>query len=194
MRRTPPNTLLTLLLLPVAAACSVEGNRDRATPETADVSAGAQGEIVEVSDDTSGGSTYESGRAPVTPVPNPGGGQAATGTLRALNDSGLTGSVTVMQAGTGTNVVVQITGAPAGGRAYQAALHEGSCQAPGRQVHALPIITLLGTGAGSSNAIVPVPSTTVLNGKHTVLVHGENAGPATPPFACSDLPQGSGRG
>lgn len=124
----------------------------------------------------------------VTPVPNPGAGQTAVGSLRPVNNSGINGSLTVAAVGQGTLVSVSLTRAPANA-VYQVALHQGKCGQVGGQVAAFkrPLqVDANGIGAGSDT--LTVAPAAAMNGRNVLVLKGQNAGPATPPVACADIP------
>lgn len=191
MKRTP---LLALALSVALGACTMK----KETPDE-NVDPGQTSRQVSQSDQealsrasgnqTPGSGTYQNpGPDSVTPVPNPGGGQTAVGSLKPVNNSGIGGSLTVTAAGQGTLVSISLTAAPAGS-VYQVALHQGKCGQVGGQVAAFkrPLqVDPNGIGAGSDTlALAPQA---VMNGQNVVVLKGQNAGPTTPPVACADIP------
>jgi hypothetical protein len=145
------------------------------SPATATGGAAASG-------DTEGG-------MPVQPIPRPEQTMAA-GTLTQVNNSGVGGSMNLRGIGEQTEVSLNVTGLTEANRQLQAAIVQGRCaqSAGGAEVGRIGPIPV---GAGNIAAItdtLPVPPGTVLNGRNALLIKGQNAGPATPPLACADLP------
>jgi hypothetical protein len=127
------------------------------------------------------------GGMPVQPIPRPEQTMAA-GTLSAVNNSGVGGSVNLRGLGQQTEVSLNVTGVTDANRQLQAAVVQGTCEQSGGEVAQIGPIPV-GTGnIGALTDTVPVPAGTVLNGQHALIVKGQNAGPATPPLACAALP------
>jgi hypothetical protein len=158
-------------------------------------------ERLAVTADTAEG--YEEGGvpAPVTPVQGPegpadvtvGGPLTATGELRGVAGNAPPGSVTVTEYGQGTRVQVAIHRYTEGTE-LQASIVAGSCELPGEVVRTIPDILTIGTGGVATLVTqVPIPTRTLLNGRHSIRV--TNPG-ATPPaantpeivLACANLP------
>ena len=169
-----------LALCGLAACGGSDGGDDEQAPGTA----GATQEV-----ESPGATTpaADSGAMPVQPIPRPEQTIAA-GTLSAVNNSGVGGSVNLRGLGQQTEVSLNVTGLTDANRQLQAAILQGTCEQSGSEVAQIGPIP---AGAGNVAAItdtVPVPPGTVLNGQHALIVKGQNAGPATPPLACAALP------
>lgn len=169
-----------VLALSLAAACGGGG-------ETADPN--NQTATVDSSGTTLGGSSPDdSDAAPVTNIERPEQTMAG-GTLAPVNNSGVGGSVNFRGIGQQTEIALQVTTVPAGTKALDAAVVQGTCERVGTQVAPIGPLTV---GAGNIAALTDtlnLPPGTVLNGQHAIVVKGQNAGPATPPLACSPLPK-----
>lgn len=165
------------------AACGGGDGRD--ADEQAPGTAGATQEV-----ETPGATTADGnpqGGMPVQPIPRPEQTIAA-GTLSAVNNSGVGGSVNLRGIGQQTEVSLNVTGLTDANRQVQASVVQGTCEQSGSEVAQIGPIPV---GTGNLAAItdtVPVPPGTVLNGQHALIVKGQNAGPATPPLACAALP------
>ena len=164
----------------LAAACG----GDDADPGNATEEVGPSGAAT-------GDQTPESLNQPAPNATNvPGPEQAmAAGNLSPVNNSGVTGSVNVRGIDQRTEISLNVTGVTAANRRLQAAVVQGSCEQPGGEAAAIGPIPV---GAGNIAAMtdtVPLPAGTVLDGRHALVVKGQNAGPATPPLACTPLPQ-----
>ena len=121
-------------------------------------------------------------------VPRPEQTMAA-GNLSEVNNSGVSASVNLRGIGEQTEVSLNVSGLSEGNRELQAAVVQGTCEANGQQLAQIGPIPV---GAGNIAAItdtLPLPPGTVLNGEHALIVKGQNAGPSTPPLACSPLPR-----
>ena len=157
------------------AGQEAESARDGATPE------------VEQPGSTTVDGNPEGGM-PVQPIPRPEQTIAA-GTLSAVNNSGVTGSVNLRGIGEQTEVSLNVTGLTDANRQVQAAVVQGTCGQTGSEVAQIGPIPV---GAGNIAAMtdtLPLPPGTVLNGQHALIVKGQNSGPATPPLACAALPE-----
>lgn len=150
--------------------------------------AGAPGTTQEV--ETPGATTVDGnpeGAMPVQPIPRPEQTIAA-GTLSAVNNSGVTGSVNVRGIGEQTEVSLNVTGLTDANRQLQGSVVQGTCEQSGTEVAQIGPIPV-GTGnVGALTDTLQVPPGTVLNGQHALIVKGQNAGPSTPPLACAALP------
>jgi hypothetical protein len=190
------NALLALALAAAVGACTMdEDTPDQgAAPGTTSrqVDATDVEATKSVSDDQGqAGKTpgYETAApTPPTAVIAPGNGMTVVGQLSPVNRSGVNGSVTVSQVGSGTLVSVSLTEGQAN-TAYRVAVNRGRCSSTGAEV--APVGAALqvgGTGSGGVADTLSVPAATVMNGQHVVTVNGANAGPSTPPVACADIP------
>jgi hypothetical protein len=126
--------------------------------------------------------------APVIPVPDLQTGLTATGALKPVNDSGMTGALTVSDVAGGTLVSVTIGEAPSGARVLQAALHRGTCGGPGERVSVLQPIRLTGRGIGTVTDTLAIPARVVMNGAHVLVVRRLSAKVGAPPAACAAIP------
>lgn len=147
-------------------------------------------ENLTVTADTSAG--YESqAAAPVTPVQsgeNVAGPLTATGNLQPIAERFPPGSVTVTQADGGTRVLVKIDRYQPGTE-LAVSFVTGGCQEQGDVVHTVDKTMQVGTeGFATLEATAPVPTTTLLDGRHSVRVHAPGSGPPQMVFACAMLP------
>ncbi|HEX2078234.1 MAG TPA: hypothetical protein VHG08_11015 [Longimicrobium sp.] len=155
---------------------------------------GAEGETATQEVDTSragGSQTPGAANQPapnVTNIPRPEQTMAA-GRLSPVNNSGVTGSVNVRGIGEQTEISLNVTGVTAGNQQLQGAVVQGTCEQPGSDVAPLGPIPVGAGNIATLTDTLPLPPGTVLNGQHALIVKGQNAGPATPPLACSPLPQ-----
>lgn len=190
------NALLALALAAVSGGCTM----DEDTPDqgqapgttSRQVSAPDYAAMEAVSGDSGQAQDtpgYQTGApTPPTAVPDLKGGMTVTGQLTPVNRSGLNGSVTASQLGGGTLVTVALYDAQPN-TTYRVALNRGRCGRTGQEVAAVGAPLQLGsTASGGVTDTLSLPATTVMNGQHTVTVNGSNAGPATPPLACADIP------
>ena len=102
--------------------------------------------------------------------------------LMAVENSGVTGEVTLTAAGEQTTVGIHVTGAPANA-VLPAHVHSGSCEAKGPAVAPLDSVRTDATGMGMINSTIAVPFSTVNNGQHFVQVHLPTGAPA----ACGNI-------
>jgi uncharacterized surface protein with fasciclin (FAS1) repeats len=84
-----------------------------------------------------------------------------------LNDSGVSGTVTIDRFLDGSLVTLSLDGTPAGGD-HPAHFHAGDCDAPGSVV--LPLNNVSGD-TGLSVTALDAPIETILEGNHLVMVH-----------------------
>ena len=113
----------------------------------------------------------------------------AAGRLSPVNNSGVTGSVSVRGIGERTEIAMNVTGLAPGTPEVSAAIVRGSCENPGAEVAPIGPIPV---GPGDIAALtdtVALPPATVLNGEHALVVRGAQAGAGVPPLACSPLPR-----
>lgn len=190
------NAMLALALAAVSGACTI----DEDTPDQ-DVAPGTTSRQVSAPDhqameavsgdsgqpgDTPG---YQTGApTPPTAVPDLRGGMTVTGQLTPVNRSGINGSVTASQVGAGTLVSVALYEAQPS-TTYRVAVSRGRCGSTDTEVAPVGAGLQVGsTGSGAVTDTLALPATTLMNGQHVVTVRGANAGPATPPVACADIP------
>ena len=151
-----------------------------------------------------GGNTTEVGQTGTTVNPNADAGQQAApgvenvprpgqtiaaGRLSPVNNSGVTGSVNVRGLAQGTEVSLNVTGISAGNQQLQGSIVQGTCEQSGSEVAPVGPIPVGAGNIATLTDTLQVPVGTVLNGQHALIIKGQNAGPATPPLACSPLPQ-----
>ena len=113
----------------------------------------------------------------------------AGGRLSPVNNSGVTGSVNFRGIGEQTEISLNVTGIGEGNQQLQGAVVQGTCEQSGGEVAPVGPIPVGAGNIATLTDTLPVPPGTVLNGQHAFIVKGQNAGPATPPLACSALPK-----
>jgi hypothetical protein len=124
----------------------------------------------------------------VTPITRPEQTIAA-GRLSPVNNSGVTGSVNVRGIGEQTEISLNVTGITEGNQQLQGAVVQGTCEQSGQEVAPIGPIPVGAGNIATLTDTLPLPPGTVLNGQHALIIKGQNAGQATPPLACSPLPQ-----
>jgi hypothetical protein len=113
----------------------------------------------------------------------------ASGRLSPVNNSGVNGSANFKAVGEQTEISLNVTGATAANQQMQGSIVQGTCEQNGSEVAPVGPITM-GTGnIATFTDTIPLPIATLLNGGNALLIKGQNAGPATPPLACSALPK-----
>jgi hypothetical protein len=102
-------------------------------------------------------------------------GDTETLGLGEVDDSNVTGDVrfTVLSEQE-TDVVVEVNDAMPNAT-YQAAIHRGTCDAPGQQVHALETIQTNAEGDGAGSTTLNIRLAQVMDGNHVVALHGPAA-------------------
>jgi hypothetical protein len=113
----------------------------------------------------------------------------AAGRLSPVNNSGVTGSVNLRDVGGQTEISLNVTGISEGNQQLQGAIVQGTCEQSGSEVAPVGPIPVGAGNIATLTDTLPVPVGTVLNGQHALIIKGQNAGPATPPLACSPLPK-----
>ena len=152
-----------------------------------DQNAGGASESQELEPATEGNSAQQS--APeVQNIPRPEQTMAA-GRLSPVNNSGVTGSVNIRALGEQTEVSLNVTGISQGNQQLQGSIVQGTCEQSGSEVAPVGPIPVGAGNIASLTDTLQVPVATVLNGQHALIIKGQNSGPATPPLACSPLPQ-----
>ncbi|WP_420127767.1 hypothetical protein [Longimicrobium sp.] len=149
------------------------------------------GQAAEASQSGTGAGAPAAGAAAAPGVHNvPGPGQTlASGRLSPVNNSGVNGSANFKAVGEQTEISLNVTGATAANQQMQGSIVQGTCEQNGGEVAPVGPITL-GTGnIATLTDTIPLPIATLLNGGTALLIKGQNAGPATPPLACSALPK-----
>jgi hypothetical protein len=170
-------------LLAIGAGCGDRDAEERTAYE----------ELATTADTADGYQTAES--APVTPVQGTGTIEApltASGSLEGIAEGAPPGSVSVTEVANGTRVLINITRYQPGTE-LRASLVQGSCQSPGAVVTSIEETLRVGQdGIGTLDAQIPVPTTTVLNGRHSIRLTNPAAvtGQGAPEmvFACTSLP------
>jgi hypothetical protein len=113
----------------------------------------------------------------------------ATGRLAEVNNSGVTGAVTVRGIAGATEIVMNAVGLPEGTQQVEAALVRGPCEATGADVAPIgPLPVGVGNVAAVTDTLRMDPGQ-VLDGNHAIVVRGAPAGPGVPPLACAALPR-----
>jgi hypothetical protein len=113
----------------------------------------------------------------------------AAGRLSPVNNSGVTGSVNLRDVGGQTEVSLNVTGMTEGNQQLQGSIVQGTCEQSGSEVVPVGPIPVGAGNIATLTDTLQVPVATVLNGQHALIIKGQNAGPATPPLACSPLPK-----
>lgn len=110
---------------------------------------------------------------------------SVTVTLATQNNSGVSGTATLTAMGNQTQVVVKVTGEPAGGSEPEH-IHVGSCPAVGAVKYPLASVV-----NGTSTTVVNVPLSTLTAGTFAVNLH-ESAAKANVYIACGDIKAAAG--
>ncbi len=126
--------------------------------------------------------------APMTRVPDNGQNMTVAGQLREVNNSGVQGSLSLTAIPTGTRVLLSVSNVQPGST-LEIALEPGRCGTPSQGSNVVGTMQIDGTGSGSTTVDAPIPATTVMNGEHLLVVKTPQAGPATPPLGCADIPR-----
>jgi hypothetical protein len=108
---------------------------------------------------------------------------SATASLMAVDNSGVTGDVTLTASGEQTTIGMHVNGGPAN-TTMEAHVHSGTCETSGPVVAPLDSVKTDATGMGMINTTVSIPFATVNNGQHFVQVHKPDGKPA----ACANVP------
>lgn len=171
-------------LILLAAACGDSGGGENPDPgdQTAEV---GQSGATTASGTPGPGETAAPG---VTNIPRPEQTMAG-GRLSPVNNSGVTGSVNFRAVGEQTEISLNVTGMTEGNQQLQGSIVAGTCEQSGAQLAPVGPIPV---GAGNIATLTDTlsqPIATILSGQNAFLVKGQNAGPATPPLACSPLPK-----
>ena len=119
-------------------------------------------------------------------VRDPVSGMSQAGALTAVNNSGVSGNFSMLPAGAGTAVNVSVN-APAGASGgYRVSINKGPCSQLGAPVAEVTQVQVGGATVASRADTVAVPTTTVMNGEHALVVYGGNGGQ---PLACASIPR-----
>lgn len=124
----------------------------------------------------------------VTNIPRPEQTMAG-GRLSPVNNSGVTGSVNFRAVGEQTEISLNVTGITQGNQQLQGSIVAGTCEQSGAQLAPVGPIPVGAGNIATLTDTIPQPIATILSGENALLVKGQNAGPATPPLACSPLPK-----
>jgi hypothetical protein len=148
-----------------------------------------QGKTAEVNESgaTMGEQNPQQASPSITPITRPEQTMAA-GRLSPVNNSGVTGSVNVRGIGEQTEISLNVTGTTGSSQVHGAVV-QGTCENSGAEVAPVGPIPVGAGNIATLTDTLPLPPGTVLNGQHALVIKGENAGPATPPLACSPLPR-----
>ena len=115
-------------------------------------------------------------------------GMSESADLMPLNDSGVSGTVSLSDLGGQTEVMVTLNGLVANSE-HAGHIHTGSCDNIGPVVEPLQDITAGAAGTGTMTITVSAAPSAVMNGQHLVAYHetaGDNHGP---PVACAVIPR-----
>ncbi|HEX3035485.1 MAG TPA: CHRD domain-containing protein [Thermodesulfobacteriota bacterium] len=114
-------------------------------------------------------------------------GEEASGAVEAelseLNDSGVSGTVTLTPMENQTKVTVNLTGAPEGG-IHPAHIHEGTCDNLGKPAYPLNDIK-----NGTSETTIDATTETLTSGKYAINVH-KSPEELSAYVACGEIQQG----
>jgi hypothetical protein len=144
-------------------------------------------ENLAVTADTS--STYgdPNAAAPMTRVPDSGANMTVAGQLAEVNNSGVGGTLSLTAIPAGTRIMLSVSNVQAGST-LEIALEPGKCGTPSQGNNVVGTMPIDASGGGSTTVDAPIPATTVMNGQHSLVVKTPQAGPATPPLGCADIP------
>lgn len=122
-------------------------------------------------------SSYENGN-PSPAYKSSGDSVAAAGShriqLESENNSGITGTATLIPAGSDTRIQLTLmppAGGSATGRSHVAHIHTGNCSAPGPIVAPLGTISATGETYPTLTHTVNIPMATLMDGQHIVAAH-----------------------
>ncbi len=168
-------TVTTLALMLGLAACEAPGERDQ---EAGTMTGGADTGVMAGMD---------------TMNQTGGMGAASEFELRSINNSGVTGRVTLTPSGNQTSVTLTLEGTDAAQR-HLAHIHTGTCENIGNPVAPLDSLMSSGGQAGvSSTTLVPIDIATLGDGNHVVAAH-EAGGTPGRPVVCAAIPAAGGAG
>lgn len=135
--------------------------------------------------------------APVTPVQGPQGPAdatvnaplTATGNLRGIAENFPPGTITVTDAGAGTQVLVAIDRYTPG-TTLVATLTRGSCADAGQTVTRIgEPFTISDRGFATLDATIGVPARTILDGRHSIRINTPGRGAPEIVLACAEMPR-----
>jgi hypothetical protein len=127
--------------------------------------------------------TAEQGMPPTVEAPPAAPAMPMTAQLQPLQDSGVTGEVTVTGRDAQTEVTVRLAGGTPS-ESHPGHIHSGTCDAVGGVVQPLQPIAADATGSGTMTTTVAVPAATAMNGQHIVVYHA----PGGQPVTCAQIP------
>lgn len=125
------------------------------------------------------------GADPPRNVIDPEQGMMQAGAFTAMNNSGVSGTLSLKAAEGGTQANVTVNGPAGGAGAYRVALHGGRCGELGAAVAPVGEIQTGAATMGTFSGSIPVPATQVMDGNHAMVITG--GGPA--PLACATIPR-----
>ena len=119
--------------------------------------------------------------------PDTGRNMTIAGTLKQMNQTGVTVSMTMTAVEGGTRILFNANPLPPNS-AVDVIIAPGDCA--GVLPTGTPVATVAANASGSATntTVIPIPAAAIMDGRHVVLVKGRQAGPATPPLACSEIP------
>ena len=119
--------------------------------------------------------------------PDTGRNMTVAGTLREVNQSGVTVSMTLTAAEGGTKLLFNANPLPPNA-SVDVILAPGDCA--GVLPTGEPVATLVANanGTATTTTVIPIPAAAIMDGRHAVIVKGRQGGPATPPLACAEIP------
>lgn len=126
--------------------------------------------------------------APMTRVPDSNMNMTVAGQLGEVNNSGVQGNLSLTAIPAGTRILLSVSNVQAGST-LEIALEPGKCGTPSQGTNVVGTMQIDASGGGSTTVDAPIPATTVMNGEHSLVVKTPQAGPATPPLACADIPR-----
>lgn len=105
-------------------------------------------------------------------------------TLQPVNDSGITGDITLAEEGTGTRITAHLMGLDSGAEIL-GHVHRGTCESMASGLNALGEFGPTAVGAdGTLTATVPVTMTDLNSGQYAIAFH---RGEADQHIACADF-------
>jgi len=133
-------------------------------------------------DDAMDDSAMDSAAAMTDTAMGGAGGASAMVQANAVDNSGVSGQVTLTASGEQTMVEMHLTGAPPNA-SLAAHIHSGTCENKGPAVAPLDTVRTDASGMGMNNATANIPFATANDGQHFVQFHLPNGQPA----ACGNI-------
>lgn len=152
------------------AEATPTGEGGQAATETPDVTAAAATETPAATTEATVATTPESSPTDGTGGTVNVGEPATTIDLRELNESGVTGTVTLSSQGEATRISIQLAGDAVTGD-HIAHLHNGTCEAPGEYTYTLNPVS----DQGTSETVVNLTLDELMAGGYMVNVHPSEA-------------------